>query len=49
MIKEKLVNGLHHLLDKTITNTIVVSSLLGLLDMNATQLWHLRLGHVSER
>lgn len=48
-MKEKLVIGLHHLLDKTIMGTRAVSSSLGLLDMDATQLWCMYLGHISKR
>lgn len=46
VMKGEIVNTLYHLLGETVTGTVVVS--LGESDPNLTQLWHMRLEHMSE-
>ncbi|MDO7987387.1 hypothetical protein OC713_02560 [Sweet potato little leaf phytoplasma] len=45
-LKGKLEKGLYHLIDSTIVGTAAVTSLK---EQQAAKLWHMRLGHVSEK
>ena len=48
VIKGKLINGLYHLQGSTILGSANVSSTVDS-DAASTQLWHMCIGHMSER
>ena len=48
VIKGKFINGLYHLQGSTILGSANVSSTVDS-DAASTQLWHMCLGHMSER
>lgn len=45
-LKENLTNGLYVLDGSTVTGTVAVTTQKGMLNV---KLWHMRLGHVSEK
>lgn len=45
-LKGKLEKGLYHLIGSTVVGTTTISSLK---EQQATKIWHMRLGHVSEK
>lgn len=48
VMKGKIVKGLYHLQGSTLVGSVDVSSSVDS-DALSTQLWHMRLGHMSER
>ena len=47
VMKEKKINGLYTLQDSTVTSATTVSTSKSIIE--TTRLWHMRLGHMSER
>ncbi|GAV69795.1 gag_pre-integrs domain-containing protein [Cephalotus follicularis] len=49
IMKGKKIDGLYQLQGNTVLGTVAVASSLGDKDADTTRLWHIRLGHMSER